>query len=99
MDMKDLKKAYSILTLSGNERHIIDLLSEGRKNVTDIMIKFRTTHSMISVLVNKLYKKGYLLREKEGKEVYYSVNFDFIQRVNREIRKATRLLDFWPHNV
>lgn len=89
MDYKKLKRAYRIVSITKSEKPVLDFLQENgdRFNVTELMIRFRIEQCLISLILTNLYKKGYLIREKEGKNVYYSANYAFIYKVNMATKK------------
>jgi ArsR family transcriptional regulator len=61
-----------------NRVAIVCLLTTGRKNVSEIVNKLKLPQSSISLQLSKLLDKGWILREREGRKVYYKIkNQDF----------------------
>lgn len=64
-----------ILTLLSHEKRLIMLciLSEGRKNISELTEKLWISQSLVSQFALKMRDQWVLESYKEGKEVYYSV--------------------------
>ena len=57
--------------------------SNGRMTVTNIFIKFRLEQPVASQHLAILRKVGFLLTERQGKFIFYSVNYERLKEVQR----------------
>ena len=57
--------------------------ANGRMTVTNIFIKFRLEQPVASQHLAILRKVGFLLTERQGKFIFYSVNYDRLKEVQR----------------
>jgi len=88
IDLLNLKK--SVLTLRAINhklrQQILKLIDEeGKMTVTDIYIKLRLEQSVASQHLAILRKAGFVKTERDGKFIYYAVNSQRIEDVNRFI--------------
>lgn len=78
LDIIQLKKA-SLVFRAVNHKLRQDLLrlihSEGRMTVTNIFIKLRLEQSVVSQHLALLRKAGFVNTEREGKYIFYSLNY------------------------
>ena len=66
-------------------RHqILDLIeNENRITVTDIYVRLRLEQSVASQHLAILRRAGIVVTQREGKFIYYTVNFSRIEEINR----------------
>jgi len=60
-------------------------LSEGEKNVTQLIGKCGLSQSAVSQHLEKLRNAGLVIANKSGKEVYYSLSHPKTAHISREI--------------
>lgn len=85
MDYVHMKKAAMILRAMNHKlrQQMIKLLDENKKmTVTDIYVKLRLEQSVASQHLAILRRAGIVITEREGKFIYYSVNYARITDVN-----------------
>ncbi|HEX6915066.1 MAG TPA: metalloregulator ArsR/SmtB family transcription factor [Chitinophagaceae bacterium] len=85
LDYVHMKKAAMILRAMNHKlrQQMIKLLDENRKmTVTDIYVKLRLEQSVASQHLAILRRAGIVTTEREGKFIYYSVNYSRIADVN-----------------
>ena len=85
MDYVHMKKAAMILRAMNHKlrQQMIQLLDESKKmTVTDIYVKLRLEQSVASQHLAILRRAGIVITEREGKFIYYSVNYNRIAEVN-----------------
>jgi len=85
MDYIHMKKAAMILRAMNHKlrQQIIKLLDENKKmTVTDIYVKLRLEQSVASQHLAILRRAGIVSTEREGKFIYYGVNYGRISEVN-----------------
>jgi len=56
---------------------------KGRVAVTDIYVKLRLEQSVASQHLAILRNGGFVKTEREGKQIFYSVNYEKVQEVQR----------------
>lgn len=63
----------------GNETRyrILEALLKGRKTVTELVAQFNLSQSAISQHLRTLRESNLVIDEKQGQEVYYSVNSEY----------------------
>lgn len=63
----------------GNETRyrILEALLKGRKTVSELVAQFKLTQSAISQHLRTLRESNLVIDEKQGQEVYYSVNSEY----------------------
>ncbi len=76
---KDLKTCIELsefITALGNPRRvaIICLLKDGSKNVSTISKTLNIPQSSVSIHLNNLRHMGWLKKEKNGREVFYTIS-------------------------
>jgi DNA-binding transcriptional ArsR family regulator len=57
----------------------------GRLSVTEIYVKLRIEQSVASQHLAILRKAGFVVTEREGKQIFYSINHNRIHEVNNVI--------------
>ena len=73
-------------------QRILALVHENKRmRVTPIYVKLRQEQSVISSHLGILRKAGIVIAEKEGQNVFYSVNYKRVEEIGQI---ATRLLSF-----
>jgi DNA-binding transcriptional ArsR family regulator len=85
MDYIHMKKAAMILRAMNHKlrQQMIKLLDENKKmTVTDIYVKLRLEQSVASQHLAILRRAGIVTTEREGKFIYYGVNYNRISEVN-----------------
>jgi DNA-binding transcriptional ArsR family regulator len=85
MDYIHMKKAAMILRAMNHKlrQQMIKLLDENKKmTVTDIYVKLRLEQSVASQHLAILRRAGIVSTEREGKFIYYGVNYSRISEVN-----------------
>jgi DNA-binding transcriptional ArsR family regulator len=85
MDYVHMKKAAMILRAMNHKlrQQMIKLLDENKKmTVTDIYVKLRLEQSVASQHLAILRRAGIVATDREGKFIYYSVNYSRISEVN-----------------
>jgi len=71
---KCIRASEFISALSNPKRvAIVCFLATGRKNVSEIVNKFRLPQSSISLQLAKLLDRGWIVKEREGRKVYYKI--------------------------
>jgi len=81
-----LKKALLVLRALNHpvRQHILRLLHQhGSLPVTTIYIKLRCGQSVASQQLGILRRTGYVLTERKGKQVFYRVNYERLDEVQR----------------
>lgn len=85
MDYVHMKKAAMILRAMNHKlrQQMVKLLDENKKmTVTDIYVKLRLEQSVASQHLAILRRAGIVITEREGKFIYYAVNYNRISEVN-----------------
>ncbi len=85
MDYVHMKKAAMILRAVNHKlrQQMIKLLDENKKmTVTDIYVKLRLEQSVASQHLAILRRAGIVSTERDGKFIYYGVNYNRINEVN-----------------
>lgn len=85
MDFVHMKKAAMILRAMNHKlrQQMIKLLDENKKmTVTDIYVKLRLEQSVASQHLAILRRAGIVTTDREGKFIYYGVNYSRISEVN-----------------
>ncbi|MCE3281588.1 MAG: transcriptional regulator, ArsR family [Chitinophagaceae bacterium] len=85
MDFVHMKKAAMILRAMNHKlrQQMIKLLDENKKmTVTDIYVKLRLEQSVASQHLAILRRAGIVMTERDGKFIYYGVNYNRISEVN-----------------
>jgi DNA-binding transcriptional ArsR family regulator len=85
IDVIQLKKASLILRAVNHKlrQQILRLIHlSGKMTVTDIYVKLRLEQSVASQHLAILRKAGYVHTLRDGKFIYYSVNYDRLSQVH-----------------
>jgi DNA-binding transcriptional ArsR family regulator len=88
-----LKKGELILRALNHKlrQDIIKLIHEsGEVNVTDIYLRLNLEQTVVSQHLSILRKAGFVNTRRDGKQVFYTVNYDKLELVHNNI--ATLLL-------
>ena len=86
LDYAELRKAVLVLRAVNHKlrQQIIDLLEEnGEMTVTDLYIKLRLEQSVASQHLAILRRAGVVATDRQGKFIYYRVDKDRINQINR----------------
>ncbi len=86
LDFLHLKKASLILRALNHKlrQQMIKLLDESeRLTVTEIYVKLRLEQSVASQHLAILRRTGIVMTQRDGKFIYYAVNYDRIAEVNQ----------------
>ncbi|HYC40982.1 MAG TPA: metalloregulator ArsR/SmtB family transcription factor [Chitinophagaceae bacterium] len=86
VDLMNVKKAALILRAVNHKlrQQILKLIDEhGRMTVTEIYVKLRLEQSVASQHLAILRKAGFVKTERDGKFIYYSVNTERLDDLNR----------------
>ncbi|MCB9034893.1 MAG: helix-turn-helix transcriptional regulator [Chitinophagales bacterium] len=89
-DLHTLKKAVLVLRSVNHalRQEIIELIeTNGKMTVTEIYVKLRVEQSVASQHLALLRRSGVLETERDGKNIYYSVNKDRISEINHILRE------------
>lgn len=93
LDFLRAKKASLILRAINHKlrQQLLKLIDEnGRMTVTEVYVKMRLEQSVTSQHLAILRRCGFLLTEREGKFIYYSVNY---KRLTDVVMFVEKLLD------
>ena len=85
IDFVHMKKAAMILRAMNHKlrQQMIKLLDENKKmTVTDIYVKLPLEQSVASQHLAILRRAGIVITERDGKFIYYAVNYNRISEVN-----------------
>jgi DNA-binding transcriptional ArsR family regulator len=86
VDLLQLKKAALVLRAINHKlrQQILKLIQQKERiTVTEIYVKLRLEQSVASQHLAILRKAGFVTTERDGKFIYYSVNNQRLQDVNR----------------
>lgn len=86
VDLLQLKKAALVLRAINHKlrQQILKLIHQKERiTVTEIYVKLRLEQSVASQHLAILRKAGFVATERDGKFIYYSVNNQRLQDVNR----------------
>ena len=89
LDYTALRKAVLVLRAVNHKlrQRIIDLLEEGdNMTVTDIYIKLRLEQSVASQHLAILRKAGIVSTERDGKFIFYTVNYKRIDEISQFVK-------------
>ena len=89
-DEKEVYGAYKIFfgTLVSESRlKIINLLRDGKKNVSEIISSLKADQTAVSHDLARLRQCGFVITEREGKFIYYKLNEDTIKPIMHLIDK------------
>src|SRR5215203_336569 len=85
LDFLHLKKAALVLRAMNHKlrQQMIKLLDENeRMTVTEIYVKLRLEQSVASQHLAILRRAGIVITQREGKFIYYTVNYKRIDEIN-----------------
>jgi DNA-binding transcriptional ArsR family regulator len=69
-------------------QQILKLIDEnGKMTVTEIYVKLRLEQSVASQHLAILRKAGFVKTEREGKFIYYSVNAERLEELNKFVKE------------
>jgi DNA-binding transcriptional ArsR family regulator len=86
IDLHNLKKAALVLRAVNHKlrQQILKLIDEhGRMTVTELYVKMRLEQSVASQHLAILRKAGFVKTDRDGKFIYYSINIDRMDEVNK----------------
>ena len=86
VDLLNVKKASLVLRAINHKlrQQILKLIDEqGRITVTEIYVKLRLEQSVASQHLAILRKAGFVKTERDGKFIYYTVNAERIEELNK----------------
>jgi DNA-binding transcriptional ArsR family regulator len=86
VDLMNVKKAAMILRAVNHKlrQQILKLIDEhGRMTVTEIYVKLRLEQSVASQHLAILRKAGFVKTDRDGKFIYYAVNHERLEDLNR----------------
>ena len=89
VDLYNLKKAAMVLRAINHKlrQQILKLIDEnGRMTVTEIYVKLRLEQSVASQDLAILRKAGFVKTERDGKFIYYSVNTERLEELNKFVK-------------
>ena len=90
IDVIQLKKAALILRAINHKlrQQILKLIEENsRMTVTEIYVKLRLEQSVASQHLAILRKAGFVKTERDGKFIYYSVNNERLEELNKFVQE------------
>ncbi|HEY0732039.1 MAG TPA: metalloregulator ArsR/SmtB family transcription factor [Chitinophagaceae bacterium] len=86
IDPSKLKRASLVFRAVNHKlrQQILQLIHQkGRMVVTDIYVKLRLEQSVASQQLAILRKEGLVLTERDGKFIFYSVNYDRLKHLHK----------------
>lgn len=86
VDLLNVKKAALILRAVNHKlrQQILKLIDEhGKMTVTELYVKLRLEQSVASQHLAILRKAGFVKTDRDGKFIYYSVNTNRMQELNK----------------
>ncbi len=86
IEMLQVRKAALIFRAINNplRKQLLQLLHENvRMTVTDVFIKLRLEQSVASQHLAVLRKAGMVIPERQGKYIFYSVNYQRIKQIHQ----------------
>ena len=89
VDLHNVKKAALVLRAINHKlrQQILKLIDESsRMTVTEIYVKLRLEQSVASQHLAILRKAGFVKTERDGKFIYYSVNNDRLEELNKFVQ-------------
>ena len=90
VDLYNVKKAAMVLRAINHKlrQQILKLIDEnGKMTVTEIYVKLRLEQSVASQHLAILRKAGFVKTEREGKFIYYSVNTERLEELNKFVKE------------
>jgi DNA-binding transcriptional ArsR family regulator len=89
VDLYNLKKAALVLRAINHKlrQQILKLIDEsGKMTVTEIYVKLRLEQSVASQHLAILRKAGFVKTDRDGKFIYYSVNAERLEELNKFVK-------------
>ncbi len=89
VDLYNLKKAAMVLRAINHKlrQQVLKLIDEnGKMTVTEIYVKLRLEQSVASQHLAILRKAGFVKTERDGKFIYYSVNAERLEELNKFVK-------------
>ena len=89
LDLVNLKKASLVLRSVNHKlrQQILKLIDEhGKMTVTEIYVKLRLEQSVASQHLAILRKAGFVKTDRDGKFIYYSVNTNRLDELDKFVR-------------
>jgi DNA-binding transcriptional ArsR family regulator len=83
-----LKKGEMVLRALNHKlrQDIISLIHEnGEINVTEIYVRLNLEQTVVSQHLSILRKAGFVTTRREGKQVYYTVNYEKLELVHNNV--------------
>ncbi len=93
LDYNQLRKAVLVLRAVNHKlrQSIIQLLEDHKRlTVTEIYVKLRLEQSVASQHLAILRRAGIVITEREGKYIYYSLNYDRIGEISELVEELAR---------
>lgn len=93
IDVLQLKKAALILRAVNHKlrQQILKLIHQnGKMTVTEIYVKLRLEQSVASQHLAILRKAGYVNTVRDGKFIFYSVNYDRLDQVHAIVQELLK---------
>lgn len=93
LEVLQLKKAALILRAVNHQlrQGMLRLLHQHKKmTVTELYVKLRLEQSVASQHLAILRKAGFVLTERDGKFIYYSVNYEQLEQVHSVAQELLR---------
>ena len=90
LDFLRLKKAAMILRALNHKlrQQLLKLIDENKKiTVTEIYVNLRLEQSVVSQHLAILRRAGIVITKREGKFIFYSLNYNRIQEVNNFVEQ------------
>lgn len=88
IDLVQLKKSSLVIRALKHKlrQQILKLIhSKGTITVTEIYVKLRLEQSVASQHLAILRKPGIVTTKREGKKIYYTVNYERLAEINKHI--------------
>ena|SRR5215208_762258 len=86
LETEELKKSALVLRAINHklrQRILLFIHKNGRNAVSEIYKKLRLEQSVTSQHLALLRKAGFVLTQREGQNIFYTVNYDRIVQVNQ----------------
>ena len=90
IDFIHLKKAALILRALNHKprQQMVKLIDENKRmTVTEIYVKLRLEQSVASQHLAILRRAGIVITERDGKFIYYAINYSRVQEVNNFVEQ------------
>jgi ArsR family transcriptional regulator len=95
MNIEKFSKAFS----DKNRLKIIDYLSSGQKNVSEIADKLNVEENLASHHLRVLAGLGFLKNDKKGREVFYRINESKFITLIKDLKKNPAFKDILEKSV